>query len=576
MADTTNPSDPVAAGTELARLMISRREMLRLASFTALSGTFGSLLAACAPPAAPSTAPTSAPAATSAAGGATSAPATALAASIVVGLVAEPTSMDPAHPTDNNTIARVHPNVFETLVKFKQGSYEVEPLVAESYTVSDDNLTYTFKIRQGITFHDGTPLDADAVIYSFERQLDPNHPEADTGPFPFASWYYGSVDKIEKVDESTVAFTLKEAFTPFITNLAVTIGGIVSPTAVKKERAGFSEAGVGSGPFKLKSWDKSVKMTLERFDGYWGNKARLSEVIYRPIVDEQTRITELLAGGVQLVTDLPPDNIEQIKQNPDLVYAELPGPHAWFLNFNMKSAPFNDIKVRKAVAYAINRQAIITDLLKNTGTPLHSCIPEAFAPYYTPDVTRYEYDPEKAKALLAEAGIAPGTRIKFLVTESGSGMQSPKVMGEAIQADLAKVGIEAEITVLEWGAYLNVYNAGLDAGGYHLAQMSWFYGADPGVVPQATLHSKNWPTNKGFNASYYANPRVDELLDTGLAERDPVKRTAIYHELQRIVADELPNLYFDSQIQTAAMAKTVKGFVLHPSFEQRYVDVTIG
>ena len=570
MADTPRSNDPAEAGKELAKMMISRREMLRLATFTALSGTFGGLLAACAAPAAPTGSGTN----TSSA--APTAAAAAVGGALVVGLVAEPTSMDPAHPTDNNTISRVHPNIFETLVKFKQGNYEVEPLVAESYTVSDDNLTYTFKIRDGITFHDGTPLNADAVIYSFQRQLDPNHPEADTGPFPFACWYYGSVDTITKVDDATVAFKLKAAFTPFITNLAITIGGIVSPDAVKKARAGFSEAGVGSGPFKIKAWEKSVKLTLERFDGYWGSKAKLDELIYRPIVDEQTRITELLAGGIQLVTDLPPDNIAQIKADANLVYAELPGPHAWFLNFNLQSPPFNDLKVRQAVAHAVNREAIITDLLKGTGTPLHSCIPEAFGPYYTPDVTRYAYDPEKAKALLAEAGIAEGTKIKFLVTESGSGMQSPKVMGEAIQADLAKVGIDAEITVLEWGAYLNVYNAGLDAGGYHLAQISWFYGADPGVVPQATLHSNNWPTNKGFNASYYANPRVDELLDTGLAERDPEKRKAIYHELQRIIADELPNLYFDSQIQTAAMAKNIQNFVLHPSFEQRYADVTLG
>lgn len=173
MADTPRSNDPAEVGKELAKMMISRREMLRLATFTALSGTFGGLLAACAAPAAPTGSGTN----TSSA-----APTTAAAAvggALVVGLVAEPTSMDPAHPTDNNTISRVHPNIFETLVKFKQGNYEVEPLVAESYTVSDDNLTYTFKIRDGITFHDGTPLNADAVIYSFQRQLDPNHPEAD-------------------------------------------------------------------------------------------------------------------------------------------------------------------------------------------------------------------------------------------------------------------------------------------------------------------------------------------------------------------------------------------------------------
>jgi peptide/nickel transport system substrate-binding protein len=553
---------------ELARQMITRRDLLRLATVTAISGTFGAMLAACGAPAGQGGSGTAAEPTTAAAA--------AVGGALVVGLVAEPTSMDPAHPTDNNTISRVHPNVYETLVKFKQGSYEVEPLVAESFTVSDDNLTYTFKIRPNMTFHDGTPLNADAVVYSFQRQLNADHPDADTGPFPFASWYYGSVDTIEKVDETTVAFKLKEAFTPFITNLAITIGAIVSPTAVAAQKGEFSSGGVGSGPFKVKAWEKGVKLTLERFDGYYGSKAKLDELIYRPIVDEQTRVTELLAGGVQLVTDLPPDNIAAVKANADLVYAELPGPHAWFLNFNMMSPPFNDIKARKALAHAINRQAIINDLLLGTGTELHSCIPEAFGPYYKPDVTRYEYDPAKAKALLAEAGIAEGTTIKFLVTESGSGMQSPKVMGEAIQADLAAVGINAEITVLEWGAYLNVYNAGLDAGGYHLAQISWFYGADPGVVPQATLHSKNWPTNAGFNASYYSNPRVDELLDAGLAERDQAKRVAIYHELQQIVADELPNLYFDSQIQTAAMAKTVQNFVLHPSFEQRYVDVTNG
>lgn len=501
---------------------------------------------------------------------------------LVVGLVAEPTSLDPGQPTDQNTIGRIHPNIHETLVRYADDSFEPVPHLAESWEISSDGLTYTFHLREGVTFHDGSPLTAEAVQFSFERMLNKEHPYHDTGPFPFAGFWYGRIKEISVKDNLTVSFTLSEPYTPFLGALAIPTGSIVSPAAVQKWRKDFSRHGGGTGPFMIQEWKQNVELILTRNPHYWNGAPHLDRVIYRPIVEEQSRLTELLSGGIDLTTDLPPDNIAQIKQDPQLLYEELPGPHVWFLNLNLAGPPFNDIRVRHAVAYAINKEAIVRDILKGTATVAHSVIPEAFREWYNPNVPKYSYDPAKAKQLLDEAGLPdpdgdgpqPRFSILFLVTESGSGMLSPKTMGQAIQADLAAVGIQANIEVLEWGAYLHRYNAGLAEDPFvPMAEMSWFYGHDPDIVPYLILHKDNLPP--AFNASYYVNDRVSTLLDQARTITNKEERQKMYFELQEIVSRDLPMIFIASQVQTAAMSKKVKGFRLHPSFEHRYHKVWV-
>src|SRR5207244_264198 len=207
---------------------------------------------------------------------------------------------------------------------------------------------------------------------------------------------------------------------------------------------------------------------------YWVGEPALSQLSFRPLVDEQTRITEFLSGGVDVIFDVPPDNIGQVKGNPDAVFLEQPGPHVWWVTLNVQKPPFDNVLVRQAVNYAVNKDALTQDILKGTGTPAVGPIPPAITWAYTSDVTQYNYDPDRARALLQQAGVLLPINVTFWVTESGSGMQSPKTMGTAIQADLAAVGVNAQIQTFEWGAFLTKYGGGLGSEAA-MAELSWMF-----------------------------------------------------------------------------------------------------
>src|SRR5213594_374942 len=219
------------------------------------------------------------------------------AGTLVVGLVAEPVNLDPAQVTDLNS-NRVGRRVVETLVTFPEESTQVVPGLAESWTISKDGLRYSFKLRKGVTFHDGTPLNAEAVKFSIERQIDPEHPFNKLGKYPFANYFFGNVRAVEVVDPSTVEFVLKEPRASFLAILTAGAASIVSPTAVKKLGVDYALQPVGTGPFRYVAWDRGQRVVLERNAQYWKSPVKVERVIYRPIAEDQTRLTELLTGAL--------------------------------------------------------------------------------------------------------------------------------------------------------------------------------------------------------------------------------------------------------------------------------------
>src|SRR5262250_3093332 len=479
---------------------------------------------------------------------------------LVVGLVAEPTSMDPGQLTDINSM-RVLSSVYDTLIRFKEGSFVQEPGLATSWKMSPDGLVYTFTLRRGVKFHDGTPFDADAVKFTYDRLLDPKHPFADTGPFPFASFYYGAIKEVAVVDPGTVRFTLKQPFSPLLNNLTLNTGRIVSPTAVKKWGKEFASHPVGTGPFKFASWDKNVRIVLDANPNYWGGAPQLDRLVFRPLVEEQTRVTELMSGGVDFIVDVPPDNVEQVKKDAKLAFYSQPGPHIWWVTLNVQKKPFSDVKVRRAVNHAVNRDAISNDLLKRTATSAIGPIPPSITWAFTDQVSKYPYDPDRAKKLLAEAGYPNGFPAVFWIPESGSGMQSPKTMAQAIQADLAAVGITASIQTFEWGAYLNEYGKGF---GQEADMGAMSFMLDPG--DPAPMLSLVIDGQGSFRGGYYQSTEVDKLLAEANRTVDLKKRGDLYKQVQKLVVDDAPWIFVDNAIQTAASVKAVSGFKLHPSF----------
>jgi peptide/nickel transport system substrate-binding protein len=489
---------------------------------------------------------------------------------LVIGLVAEPTSLDPGQLTDINSM-KLLGAMYDTLVRFQPNSFDLAPSLATSWDISGDLMLYTFKLRPGVKFHDGSDFNADAVKFTYDRLLDPNHPYADTGPFPFAPGYYGSIAETIVVDPLTVQFRLNRQDASLINAFTLNTGRIVSPTAVKAQRKNFSQNPVGSGPFKFVSWDHNVRITLTANPDYWDGAPALSQLIFRPLVDEQTRITEFLSGGVDVIFDVPPDNINQVKTTPSAVFLEQPGPHVWWVTLNTKKPPFDNVLVRRAVNYAINKDALTTDILKGTGTPSVGPIPPAIGWAYTDQVSQYPYDPEQAKALLDQSGVLMPINITFWVTESGSGMQSPKTMGTAIQADLAAIGVNAQIQTYEWGAFLNTYGTGLGDQAA-MAELSWMFDSgDPAHMLPNNLYGPAC-SPKGFNSGCYQNPQVDLLMDAALKINDRAQRGALYKQIQGIVADDAPWIFVDNQIQNAAALTRVGGLQLHPSFYMTYLN----
>jgi len=491
------------------------------------------------------------------------------AGTLVVGLVAEPVNLDPAQVTDLNS-NRVGRRIVETLVTFPDESTQVVPGLAESWAISKDGLKYTFKLRKGVSFHDGTPLNAEAVKFSIERQIIPEHPFNKLGKYPFANYFFGNVKAVEAVDPQTVEFILKEPRASFLAVLTAGAASIVSPTAVRKLGVDYPLTPVGTGPFKFVAWDRGQRVVLEKNAGYWKHPVKIDRVIYRPIVEGQARLTELLTGALDLIVDTPPDFVPQLESNPKVMVLKQVGVHVWYLGINNQKKPFDDKRVRQALNYAVNKEALVRDVLKGTGSFSRGpVLPNTWGADAA--LKAYPYDPERAKKLLAEAGYPSGFSTTLWVPESGSGMQLPVAMSTVIQSNLKAVGVNVALQTMEWGAYL----AKLRTKEQDLFALSWMAGnEDPDLVMYPLLHSSQWTPN-GPNRALYKNEKYDELLHQARLTTDQKKRAELYREAQRILVDDAPWVFVDHEIQTAAHAKRVQGFKLHPSFDLRVETISL-
>ncbi|MEM8729556.1 MAG: ABC transporter substrate-binding protein [Pseudomonadota bacterium] len=479
---------------------------------------------------------------------------------LIVGQIAEPKALDPAAVTAVNDF-RILMNVYDGLVRYKDGTLETEPALATDWTISDDGLVYTFTLRDGVTFHDGSAFDADAVKFNFDRMLDESHPYHDTGPFPL-SFFFSAIESVDVVDPMTVQFTLNAPYAPFLSNLAYPTGLIVSPAAVMEHGADFGRNPSGTGAFTFGEWRSNEAVVIEANPNYWDGAPELQAVVFRPITDANTRTAEMLAGGIDLMVEVPPVALSQFQGDPYTVH-EQAGPHVWFLILNAKEGQFADVRLRQAANYAINKEAIVDNVLEGTAEVAAGPTPPAFAWAYNESLEPYPYDPEKAKALIAEAG-AEGAELTFYVTEGGSGMLDPVAMGTAMQADLEAVGFDVTIETYEWNTFLGNVNPGLE-GKADMAQMAWMTN-DPDTLPFLALRTEAWPDKGGFNSGYYSNPKVDELLEAARASTDQAERARLYQEMQSIVQEDAPWVFVANWKQNAVTSDRVEGFSLQPSF----------
>lgn len=489
---------------------------------------------------------------------------------LVVGQIAEPKSMDPANVTAVNDF-RIVVNLYDGLVRYADGSLEVEPALAHDWEISEDGTVYTFHLRDDVSFHDGTPFNAEAVKFNFDRMLDDEHPYHDTGPFPL-SFFFSSIQRTEVVDEHTVRLHLDEPYAPLLSNLAYPTGLIVSPAAVREHGEDYARNPAGTGPYQFRLWEANRQVALERNPDYWDGAPDLEGVVFRPITDTNARVNDMRAGGVDLMVEVPPDEVDRFREDGQFTVYEQAGPHVWFLILNAREAPFDDRRVRQAANYAIDKQALVDDVLQGTAEVAAGPTPKAFAWAYNEELEPYPHDPERARELLAEAGYGDGVEVTFYVTEGGSGMLDPVPMGTAIQADLAEVGIDANIETYEWNTFLDRVNPGLE-GKADMAEMAWMTN-DPDTLPFLALRTDAFPDEGGFNSGYYSNPEVDDLLEQARRSTDQDERARLYREMQEIVHEDAPWVFVASWRQNAVARTSIGNFRLQPSFVLDLHEVT--
>ncbi|KQT45240.1 hypothetical protein ASG43_13250 [Aureimonas sp. Leaf454] len=478
---------------------------------------------------------------------------------IVIAETADPTTLDPQVATTPSEF-RILSAMFEGLVRFKPGTMEIEPALADRWTVSADGLTYQFDLKAGVTFEDGTPLDAKAVAETFDRLLDPRAAEAGTFPLAFV---FAAVDQVQAVDADTVAFRLRYPYAPLLASLATPTGFIVSPAARAEPSATIARRPVGTGPYRLARWTAGSTVELERNPRYRGEPAGLAKAEFQSMADPAERLAALKAGRIDVMTDPSLDMLPALRDaaagGPALV--ETTAPHLWFLILNTREGVFSDRRVRQAANYAIDRRAIAEKTLSGGARLAAGPVPSAFGAA-AGDTKPYPYDPDKARALIREAG-AEGRSVTFLVAQGGSGMLEPVEMAKRIAADLSAVGLQAKIQTYEWNTFLANVNPGL-AGKADMAEMAWTV-FDPDTLPYLALRGEARPGLGGFNAGGYANAEVDRRLEDARRSNDPAGRARLYAEIQRITHEDAPFAFVVERTAAIAVASGVEGIVLEPT-----------
>lgn len=484
---------------------------------------------------------------------------------LIFGRGGDSVGLDPAFEEDGESF-KVCDNIYDTLVQYKDGSTEIEPGLATRWESSADGLTWTFYLRKGVKFHDGTPFNAEAVLFSLNRQHEKSHTFHDVGGsyiYWVATGLADIVNKINAIDDFTIQITLKTAYAPFIYTIAITPFAIVSPTAVKKyekQEDTFSNNPVGTGPFKFVRWDRGDKIVLEANKDYWGGRPKLDRVIFRSISDNAVRLIEMQRGSLHVMEFPNPDDLQQIHDDDELTLITQPGMNIGYLAMNLDKPPLNNQKVRLAINHAIDKKTIVEHLYQGLGITAKNPIPPTLWSY-DDTIQDYPYDPKLAKKLLTEAGYPDG----FNTTLWALPVPRPyipdgRAMAEVIQSQLRKIGIEAKILTYDWGTYLEKTKY----GEHDLAMLGW--SADLGDPDNFlyVLLSKTSAEKPAANIAFYRNEDMQNILEKARATTDKEKRITLYKEAQRIFHNDVPWVPLAHAKQVLVINKKVKNLNLHP------------
>ena len=455
---------------------------------------------------------------------------------LVWGRGGDSVSLDLAQATDGESI-KAGIQVLENLVIFGKDSMDVEPQLAESWSVSEDGLTWTFKLRKGVKFHDGEPFNAQAVYDSFARVIDEKHPLHAYGKWRYLSLSLKPVKAINVVDDFTIQLVTEKPFAPLLNNLALWLCPILSPKAMHEYKDQIGQHPVGTGPFTFVKWVKDDQIVFERNEEYWGEKAKVKKIVLKSIPEPSARLMALQSGAVDIADDLDPDSIKLVEKNANLAMIKRPSVNVGYLALNTEKPYLKDPKVRIGLSHAIDKNTIIQAIFQGMAIPAKN----PFAPSiwsYNDSIEPYEYDPAKAKKMLKEAGFDFSRELElWAMPVSRAYMPDPVKTAELIQAYLAAVGVKAKIVRMDWGAYLKKTSN----GEHDLCMLGWLGGnADPDNFLYGLLSADTAKTPGASNVSLWKNKEFTELCKKAQVVFDKQERTEQYMKAQVIAHNEAP------------------------------------
>ncbi len=466
---------------------------------------------------------------------------------LVMIIEASPTNLDPRVGLDAYS-ERIDSLIFDDLLD-RDEHLNVKPALAQSWDIPDP-LTYVFHLRHGVKFHDGRSLTSRDVKWTFDSLLEHKVRSTKAAAYRF-------VDRVEAADDFTVIFHLREPFAPLLWNLSDGAIGIV-PYGTLDE---ITAKPVGSGPYRFLSAEPDKEVLLERNDDYWGSKAKLDRVRFSVVPDTTTRALELRKGSADIVINaLSPDMVLTLEREPKLEVERGPGTVLQYLAFNLRDPILRDLRVRQAIAYAVDRKPMIEYLWRGFVRPASSVLPpESWA--FDPNVETYQHNPEKARQILEAAGYKAGPNgVRFHLTMKTSTEEAPRLLAAVLQQQLRDVGIELDIRTFEFATFF----ADVTGGAFELYSLRWVGGNEDPDIFEYAFHTDKFAPH-GANRGFYSNHRLDVLIDQARRETDQNVRKKLYAQIQEILANDVPYInlwYFDNVL---VHSRRVQHLELNPS-----------
>jgi peptide/nickel transport system substrate-binding protein len=505
---------------------------------------------------------------------------------------ADSVSLDPINMADTES-SKVCRQIFDGLLDFAPESTDVVPALATEVPQPENGgLQYTFNLREGVKFHDGEPLNAEAVVFNFERwRFTDNEYHTGGGSQTTEFSYYSAmfngydddsvIESVEAVDDYAVRFTLKEPQGPFLKNVAMITFAMASPKAIRENVENFWQEPVGTGPFKFVSWDKGSQIKLEKNADWWGGDVSESEggggpfvdqVVFRSIPDNTSRTAALTGGQLSAADGLLPDDVPTVQQAEGLKIDYRPPLTIGYLAMNVQKEPFNDPKVRQAINMAIDMPKIVEAFFGETGDVATTYMPPT-VPFFNDQIERYPFDPEQARQMLEEAGAANLETTLWYMPIPRPYMPDGKGIAQAMQQDLKEVGVNAKLVTYEWGTYLQKTGA----GEHDMGLLGWTGdNGDPDNFLNVLLSSKTATEENALNIAYYKNPEVDKILDQAQTTIDENERERLYFQAQEMLVEDAPWVPIAYAKPPVGLQNQVQGYHPNPTGGEPFNTVSLG